>query len=58
MFNRFLGSLIKQGNKTAAKKILTTTLFDLSKKNKIPCYNVLPSIFKRLNNFVEIKKIP
>ncbi len=63
MFNRFLGSLIKQGNKTAAKKILTTSLFDLSRteaalKENVPCYRVLPNIFKKLNNYVEVKKIP
>lgn len=56
-YEKFVGSLTKNGNKVAAKRILTTALQTISKKKKIPVYQLLPKVFKRLDNFVEIKKV-
>ncbi len=57
-YQKFLGSLIKKGNKVAAKRILTESFLDISKKKKIPVYKILNKVFSRLENYVEIKKIP
>jgi ribosomal protein S7 len=57
-YKKFLGSLIKKGNKVAAKRILTESFLDISKKKKIPAYKILNRVFSRLENFVEIKSIP
>lgn len=57
-YKRLLGSLIKKGNKVAAKRILTNSFLEISKKRKVSAYKILKRAFSRLENFVEIKKVP
>jgi len=57
IYTKFLGSLIKKGNKVAAKRILDSSFVKVSAKNKIPVYLILNKIFSKLDCFLEIKKI-
>ncbi len=57
-YNKLLGSLIKKGNKVAAKRILTNSFLDISRTKKVPVYKILKRVFSKLENFVEIKKVP
>jgi ribosomal protein S7 len=57
IYTKFLGSLIKKGNKIAAKRILDTSFIKVSTKHKIPVHLILNKIFSKLDCFLEIKKI-
>lgn len=60
LYNKFLGVLIKKGNKKKAKKILNNSLSKVLKRIKIKKLSrnkVLLVIFSKLNCFVEIRKI-
>jgi len=56
-YNKFLGSLIKNGNKSAAKRILDKSLEIVSERSKILPSMVLRKIFPKLHCYLEIKKI-
>ena len=60
LYNKFLGVLIKKGNKKKAKKILNSSLSKVLKRIKIKKFRlnkILLVIFSKLNCFVEIRKI-
>jgi len=56
-YNKFLGSLIKNGNKSAAKRILDKSLEIVSERTRITPSFVLRKIFPKLHCYLEIKKI-
>lgn len=56
-YEKFVGCLTKKGNKVAAQRILKLALLKISAKKKVPSYSLLPKIFKKLENFVEVKKV-
>ena len=56
-YNKFLGSLIKNGNKSAAKRILDKSLEIVSERTRIRPSFVLRKIFPKLHCYLEIKKI-
>lgn len=57
LYKKFLGSLIKKGNKIAASRILHDAFLKASKKTKFPIYRIFTRIFKGLDTFVEVKKV-
>jgi ribosomal protein S7 len=57
LYKKFLGSLIKKGNKIAAARILREAFLKASKKTKFPIYRIFNRIFKGLDTFVEVKKV-
>lgn len=56
-YNKFLGSLIKNGNKVAAKSILDKSLQIVAEHIKIQPFFILRKIFPKLHCFLEIKRI-
>ena len=56
-YEAFLGSLIKKGNKVAAQRILTTALLTLAKEKKVTPAVIFSQVFKKLESYVEIKKV-
>lgn len=56
-YTKFLGSLIKNGNKSAAKKILDSSLRIVSDQTRIRPFFVLRKIFPKLHCYLEIKQI-
>lgn len=57
LYTKFLGFLIKKGNKVAAKRLLDDAFFIVSKKTKISTQMSLVKVFSTLNSFVEVKKV-
>jgi small subunit ribosomal protein S7 len=57
IYDYFLGSLIKKGNKLSAKKILYTALTDAAVIVKQKPDHLLKKVFSKLQLHVEIKKI-
>ena len=57
LYNKFLGFLIKKGNKISARSILNTSFLTVSKKTGLPLHILLLKIFLKLNSFVEVKKV-
>jgi ribosomal protein S7 len=57
LYNKFLGFLIKKGNKISARSILNTSFLAVSKKTGLPLHVLLLKIFLKLNSFVEVKKV-
>jgi small subunit ribosomal protein S7 len=57
LYLKFVGFLIKKGNKINAKKIIEHAFSKISKKTKISAHHILKKVFLKLNSFVEIKKI-
>lgn len=57
LYNKFLGFLVKQGNKIAAKTILEKALFIVSKKLKKSSNVIFLRLFLKLNTYVETKKV-
>lgn len=57
LYNLFLGFLTKKGKKTSAKFILETGLSLSCKQLSMDSPNLFLTIFKKLNTFVEVKKI-
>lgn len=57
IYTKFLGSLIKKGNKVAAKRILDNSFIQASTINKNSVHLNLHKIFSKLTCFLEIKKI-
>lgn len=57
LYKKFLGSLIKKGNKVAAARILHETFLKVTKKTKFPIYRIFNRIFKGLDTYMEVKKV-
>jgi ribosomal protein S7 len=57
IYSKFIGSLIKDGNKVCAKNILDTSFIKVSNKTKMPVHFILNKTFSKLDCFLEIKKI-
>jgi len=56
-YKKFLGSLIKQGKKVVAKRILERSLTKVSKKTKYSIHTILRVISSKLTSWIEIKKV-
>jgi len=57
LYKKFLGFLIKEGNKTGAKYILDKTFIIVSKSTGKPAHVSMLKLFLILNSFVEVKKV-
>lgn len=57
VYTKFLGSLIKKGNKNAAKHILDSSFINVSQKHKIPLHRVFSKIFSKLTCHLEMKTV-
>jgi ribosomal protein S7 len=57
LYKKFLGFLIKKGNIFKAKKVLDLTFSIVSKKTKLSTHLALATLFRKLNSFVEVKKV-
>jgi len=57
LYNKFLGFLIKKGNKIGAMKVLNNAFLKVSKKTGLSLHKILLKLFLKLNSFVEIKKV-
>lgn len=57
LYKKFLGFLIKKGNKTVAKNILDSTFFSVSKTTGLSMHALMLKLFLNLNSFVEVKKV-
>jgi len=57
LYNNLLGFLIKKGNKIGAKTVIHEAFLKLSKQTGLSNQRLLFKLFKRLNTFVEIKKV-
>lgn len=57
LYAKFLGSLIKKGNKIAAARTLRDAFLKASVRTKFPIYRIFNRIFKGLDTFVEVKKV-
>ena len=57
LYKKFLGFLIKKGNKTVAKNILDRTFFTVSKATGLSMHVLMLKLFLNLNSFVEVKKV-
>ena len=52
-----IGVLTKQGNKTAAVKIINSAFLKVSKNTTLSMNKILLKLFLKLNSFVEVKKV-
>lgn len=57
LYKKFLGFLIKKGNKIGAKYILDKTFLIISKTTGLPMHISMLKLFLSLNSFVEVKKV-
>jgi ribosomal protein S7 len=57
LYNKFIGFLIKKGNKIGAKNIVNQAFLKVSKKTGLPLHVVLLKLFLKLNSFVEVKRV-
>jgi ribosomal protein S7 len=57
VYIKLLGSLIKKGNKTAAKRVLDNAFFIVAKKYKAPVAVVFTKIFRNLDCRIEMRKV-
>lgn len=57
LYNKFIGFLVKKGNKVASKHILEKTLKLVSKRLKRSPKTLLLLLFSKLNVYVETKKV-
>jgi ribosomal protein S7 len=57
LYKKFLGFLIKKGNKVVAKKILDETFLIVSKTTGFSMDTSMLKLFLNLNSFVEVKKV-
>lgn len=57
LYTKFLGSLIKKGNKSAALRILQDAFLKASVRTSIPAFSIFNFMFRRLNTFVEVKRV-
>jgi small subunit ribosomal protein S7 len=57
LYDKFLGFLVKKGNKISAKHLLNEAFFKVSKKTGLSLSRILLKLFLKLNSFVEVKRI-
>lgn len=57
LYNKFLGFLIKKGNKIRARATLNDAFLLVSKKTGLPLQSILLKLFFKLNSFVEVKRV-
>jgi ribosomal protein S7 len=57
LYNKFLGSLIKKGNKIGAKRVLHEAFLKASRQTGLSVHILLLRVFCKLNTFVEIKRV-
>ena len=57
LYNKFLGFIIKKGNKIGAKSVLNNAFLAVSKKTGLPLHVILLKLFLKLNSFVEVKRV-
>ena len=57
LYTKFLGSLVKKGNKNAASRTLRNAFLIVSRKTKVPIYRIFSRIFRGLDTYVEVKKV-
>ena len=57
LYQKFLGFLVKKGNKIGAKKTLDETFLIVSKTTKYSMETSMLKLFLSLNSFVEVKKV-
>jgi ribosomal protein S7 len=57
LYNKLLGVLTKQGNKTAAVKIINSAFLKVSKSTTLSMNKILLKLFLKLNSFIEVKKV-
>lgn len=57
LYTKFLGSLIKKGNKIKAKKVIDVTFLSLSKLTNYSISFLLYKLFYKLNVFIEAKEV-
>lgn len=57
LYKKFLGFLIKKGNKIAAKRILDEAFLFVSKETGFSMDISMLKLFLKLNSFVEVKKV-
>jgi small subunit ribosomal protein S7 len=57
LYNKLLGVLTKQGNKTAAAKIINAAFLKVSKSTTLSMNKILLKLFLKLNSFIEVKKV-
>lgn len=57
LYDKFLGFLVKKGNKISAKLLLNEAFFKVSKKTGLSLSRILLKLFLKLNSFVEVKRI-
>ena len=56
-YSKFLGFLLKKGNRLKAKKILDKAFLLVTKKTNYSKHLCLAMLFNILNSFVEVKKV-
>lgn len=57
LYRKFLGFIIKKGNKIGAKSVLNNAFLTVSKKTGLPLHVILLKLFLKLNSFVEVKRV-
>jgi ribosomal protein S7 len=57
LYNKFLGFLIKKGNKIGAKRVLHDAFLKISRQTGFSVHMLLLKVFHKLNTFVEIKRV-
>jgi ribosomal protein S7 len=57
LYTKLVGVLTKQGNKTAAVKIINSAFLKVSKNTTLSMNKILLKLFLKLNSFVEVKKV-
>lgn len=57
LYHKFLGFLIKKGNKLGAKRILHNAFLKISRQTGLSIHILLLRLFYKLNTFVEIKRV-
>jgi len=57
LYSKFLGFIIKKGNKIGAKNVLNNAFLGVSKKTGLALHIILLKLFLKLNSFVEVKRV-
>ena len=57
LYSKFLGFLIKKGNKIGAKKVINDAFLKVSKETGFSMHQLLLKLFLKLNSFVEVKRV-
>jgi ribosomal protein S7 len=57
LYDKFVGFLVKKGNKLKAKKILDYVFLEVYRKTNYSREEALVKLFGKLNSFVEVRKV-